>query len=397
MKSAIVKVVFDRKKTATKKAAKVRKEGSVQIEIYYNRQRKWLTTGVRVHLDEWKGISPNYIYNRADATSLNAVIARQVQEVWDIITRLGDGFSLELLELGKEEEVSLTFLDFVADRISERRMAESTRKQHKVLYDMLVDYGKLVKFDDLTSVNIVKFNDWVMKRKNKNGQPITQTSVYSIHKRLKVYVKDAMVRGYVQKNPYFGVNIARGKSRERLFLTDEEMERLRTAEMPTQSLERVRDLAVFQMFTGLSFADLAKFNFKKVEEKDGHWIIRDARQKTGEPFMLVLLSPAVEILEKYKFVLPKMSMQQYNMRLKMVVDSAKIDKQLSSHCLRHTFAIYALNHGLSMEVVGKILGHTKLATTQIYAKVLSQTVEDAMLGLETKITPLHSHAAEINQ
>lgn len=387
MKSAIVKVVFDRKKTATKKAAKVRKEGSVQIEVYYNRQRKWLTTGVRVHLDEWKGISPNYIYNRADATSLNAVITRQVQEVWDIITRLGDGFSLELLELGKEEEVSLTFLDFVADRIRERRMAESTRKQHKVLYDMLVDYGKIVQFDDLTSVKIVKFNDWVMKRKNKNGQPITQTSVYSIHKRLKVYVKDAMVRGYVQKNPYFGVNIARGKSRERLFLTDEEMERLRTAEMPTQSLERVRDLAVFQMYTGLSFADLAKFNFKKAEKKDGHWLIRDARQKTGEPFMLVLLSPAVEILEKYKSVLPKMSMQQYNMRLKMVVDAANIDKQLSSHCLRHTFAMYALNHGLSMEVVARILGHTKLATTQIYAKMQSNTVEAAMMQLEKKISP----------
>lgn len=389
MKSAIVKVVFDRKKTATKKAAKVRKEGSVQIEVYYNRQRKWLTTGVRVHLDEWKGISPNYIYNRADATSLNAVITRQVQEVWDIITRLGDGFSLELLELGKEEEVSLTFLEFVEDRIRERRMAESTRKQHKVLYDMLVDYGKIVQFDDLTSVKIVKFNDWVMKRKNKNGQPITQTSVYSVHKRLKVYVKDAMVRGYVQKNPYFGVNIARGKSRERLFLTDEEMERLRTAEMPTQSLERVRDLAVFQMYTGLSFADLAKFNFKKAEKKDGHWLIRDARQKTGEPFMLVLLSPAVEILEKYKFVLPKMSMQQYNMRLKMVVDAANIDKQLSSHCLRHTFAMYALNHGLSMEVVARILGHTKLATTQIYAKMQSKTVEAAMMQLEEKLPHLH--------
>lgn len=389
MKSAIVKVVFDRKKTATKKAAKVRKEGSVQIEVYYNRQRKWLTTGVRVHLDEWKGISPNYIYNRADATSLNAVITRQVQEVWDIITRLGDGFSLELLELGKEEEVSLTFLEFVEDRIRERRMAESTRKQHKVLYDMLVDYGKIVQFDDLTSVKIVKFNDWVMKRKNKSGQPITQTSVYSIHKRLKVYVKDAMVRGYVQKNPYFGVNIARGKSRERLFLTDEEMERLRTAEMPTQSLERVRDLAVFQMYTGLSFADLAKFNFKKAEKKDGHWLIRDARQKTGEPFMLVLLSPAVEILEKYKSVLPKMSMQQYNMRLKMVVDAAGIDKQLSSHCLRHTFAMYALNHGLSMEVVARILGHTKLATTQIYAKMQSNTVEAAMMQLEEKLPHLH--------
>lgn len=395
MKSVVVKVVFDRKKVATKKAAKVRKEGSVQIEVYYNRQRKWLTTGVRVHSDEWKGISPYYICNRLDAASLNAVIAKKVQEVWDCVSKLGDSFSLEKLELDKNEE-GLTFLEFIDQRIDERRMAESTRRQHRVLYDMLVDYGKIVRFEDLTSVNIVKFNDWVMRRKNKNGDPITQTSIYSIHKRLKVYVKDAMIRGYLEKNPYFGVNIARGKSKERLFLTDDEMERLRTSDMPTQSLERVRDMAVFQMFTGLSFADLAKFDFRKAEKKDGHWLIRDARQKTGEPFMLVLLSPAVEILEKYKFVMPKMSMQQYNMRLKMVVDAAKIDKQLSSHCLRHTFAMYALNHGLSMEVVGRILGHTKLATTQIYAKMLSSTVEDAMIGLEKSLLPSQAAGKEIN-
>ena len=384
-KQVKIKVIFDRKKVSTRKNAAHRNEGSVQIELYYNARRKWIGTDVRCYKDEWTGTPPNYIIGRVDAAYANKRIAGILQQVYEVCSRLGNDIDLSTFSLD-DAAPDMTFLEFVEMRIAERRMAESTRKQHKVLYDMLLDYGKIVKFDDLTSVKIVKFNDWVMKRKNKNGQPITQTSVYSIHKRLKVYVKDAMMRGYIQKNPYFGVNIARGKSRERLFLTDEEMERLRTAEMPTQSLERVRDLAVFQMFTGLSFADLARFNFKKAEEKDGHWLIRDARQKTGEPFMLVLLSPAVEILEKYKSVLPKMSMQQYNMRLKMVVDAAGIDKQLSSHCLRHTFAMYALNHGLSMEVVARILGHTKLATTQIYAKMQSNTVEAAMMQLEKKIS-----------
>lgn len=387
-KQVKIKVIFDRKKVSTRKNAAHRNEGSVQIELYYNARRKWIGTDVRCYKDEWAGTPPNYIIGRVDAAYANKRIAGILQQVYEVCSRLGNDIDLSTFSLD-DAAPDMTFLEFVEMRIAERRMAESTRKQHKVLYDMLVDYGKIVQFDDLTSVKIVKFNDWVMKRKNKNGQPITQTSVYSIHKRLKVYVKDAMVRGYVQKNPYFGVNIARGKSRERLFLTDDEMERLRTAEMPTQSLERVRDLAVFQMFTGLSFADLAKFNFKKAEKKDGHWLIRDARQKTGEPFMLVLLSPAVEILEKYKFVLPKMSMQQYNMRLKMVVDAAKIDKQLSSHCLRHTFAMYALNHGLSMEVVARILGHNKLATTQIYAKMQSKTVEAAMMQLEERLHHLH--------
>lgn len=379
-----IKVVFDRKHVATKKAAANRKMGSVQIEVYYKRQRRWIGTDVRCYKDEWKGVEPAYIVGRVDAYVLNERLSNILKSLWETVQRMGENVNFDALT---GEENSTTFLEFVEKRVSERKMEESTRRQHKVLYDMLLDYGQIVQFEDLTTENIVLFNDWVLKRKNKNGKPITQSSVYSIHKRLKVYVKDAMIRGYVQKNPYFGVNIARGKSSERLYLTDEEMDMLRSADMPTQSLERVRDLAVFQMFTGLSFADLTKFDFKKAEKKDGHWVIRDTRQKTGEVFMLLLLSPAVEILAKYGFVLPQLSMQQYNMRLKLVMDVAKIDKQLSSHCLRHTFATYALNHGVSIEVVAKILGHTKIATTQIYAKMQSKTVEAAMMQLEKKISP----------
>lgn len=390
-----VKLVFDRKKTATKKTAANAKKGSVQIEVYWSRQRKWLGTDVRIYKDEWRGIEPTWVVGRIDAASLNKRIAEKMQAVLGAIDRMGDDFDPDQLTTD-EAVINMTFLEFMEQRIEERRMELSTKRQHRVVYNMLVDYGKIVRFADLTRTNLVKFNDWATQRKTKDGKPITQTTIHSIHKRLKVYVKDALVHGYIEKNPYFGMDIPRGKYKDRMFLTDEEMDRLRTAKMPTESLEKVRDLAVFQMFTGLAYVDLAKFDFKKAENRDGHWFVRDYRQKTGDPFMFVLLSPAVEVLEKYGFALPKMSREQYNMRLKVVMDNAGIDKQLSSHCLRHTFAIYALNHGISTEVVGKILGHVKLATTQIYAKVLGQTVENAMLGLEKQIkTPLTSQPAEL--
>lgn len=382
-KIAQVRLVYDRKHIATKRTDKSPRLGVVQLEVMFRRKRRYFSTGVRVYQDEWKGTAPYYIIGRTDAFSLNKALSEKLRVTMERVVALGDSFVLE--SFMADEGSAMTFLDFMEMRIAERRMVDSTRRQHKVALDILREYGKIINFFDLTRPNILEFDQWIMSRKGHGSDRIRQTSVYGIHKRIRVYVNEAMIRGYITSNPYFGVKIDRGKYRDRVFLTEEEMNRLRSAVMQTESLERVRDLAVFQMFTGLSYSDLVKFDFKKAEQRDGHWFVRDVRKKTGEMFWLLLLSPAVEVLEKYDFALPFYTREQYNMRLKIVMDAAGINKSLSSHCLRHTFATYALNKGLSTEVVGKILGQKKVSTTQIYAKLLGKTVEEAMLKLDDSI------------
>lgn len=135
----------------------------------------------------------------------------------------------------------------------------------------------------------------------------------------------------------------------------------------------------------MSYADMFKFDFKNVVEEKGKYVIRDERVKTEEEYFIVLLSPAVEILKKYNYSLPKLSNFQYNQKLKIVADYAKINKSLTSHMGRHSFAVLALNLGVKIENLAKMMGHTDIKTTQIYAKVLNESVKSEFEMLEKAI------------
>jgi len=120
-------------------------------------------------------------------------------------------------------------------------------------------------------------------------------------------------------------------------------------------------------------------------ERDGKSIILDRRKKTDEDYYIVLLSPALAILKKYGYKLPLISNVRYNYYLKVVAQFAKIDKPLTTHMARHTFAVFALNHGIKIEVLAKMMGHTDIKTTQIYAKILDSSVEAGFDVLEKSL------------
>ena len=94
----------------------------------------------------------------------------------------------------------------------------------------------------------------------------------------------------------------------------------------------------------------------------------------------------MEVLRRYDFHLPRLSNQKYNDYIKVAASYAHIGKELSSHAARHTFAVFALNNGVPIEVVSKMLGHTNIRTTQLYAKILNTAVEKGFDILESKIS-----------
>ena len=197
------------------------------------------------------------------------------------------------------------------------------------------------------------------------------------------YIREAIKFDLLQDDPYKGERLVRGKHSVRKYLTVDELEKVKNARIPTETICRVRDLFIFQAYTGIAYADLAKFDFKHELQKRGDkYVILDARVKTDENYFIVLLSPAMEILKKYNFVLPKITNQQYNLRLKIVADYAGLDRNLTVHMSRHTFATMCLNYGVKIENVSKMLGHTNVRTTQEYAKVLNTEVEKEFEMLE---------------
>lgn len=378
MEYPTLRFVFDRKKVATKE-----KKGLVQIEVCSERKRKWIGTGVKVYADQWD--EKRKVTARPDSLDLNMKLDLMMSNILEYVNSLirrKVPFDFESLDVFlKNSSESDSFIDFIVRRTDERKdRAEGTIKHYRTLVKVLEDFGRINYFHDLTRSNITMFDDYL------RSKGIKDTTVYGYHKNMKAYINEAIRFGIISENPYVGLKINRGKSDKRKYLTYEEMRRMERCRITDPSVNRVRDLFLFQCYTGLAYSDLYKFDFASdVERRGNKFIIADRRIKTNEDYFIVLLSPAMDILKKYDFDLPVISNQKYNDYLKVAASFAKIDKNLTTHCARHTFAVFALNNGVPMEVVSKMLGHTNIKTTQIYAKVLNTEVEKGFDVLERKM------------
>ena len=187
--------------------------------------------------------------------------------------------------------------------------------------------------------------------------------------RVKTIVQFGIDNGKIKINPFSGIKLRKGEKSVQ-FLSEEEVDRIRTTDFHNESLNRVRDLFVFQVASGLSYTDMAKLvptDFQVTE--DGQYYIHDKRNKTGVFYTAVILEQEVEILKKYHFKLPIIGNHKLNVYLKAIRDLCGIDKTIFSHVARHTYATRCLNRGTRLEVVAKLLGHSTTRITQHYAKL----------------------------
>ena len=192
--------------------------------------------------------------------------------------------------------------------------------------------------------------------------------------RVKTIVQFGIDNGKIKINPFSGIHLRKGEKSVQ-FLSEEEVEKIRTTDFHNESLNRVRDLFVFQAASGLSYTDMAKLvptDFQVTEE--GQYYIHDKRNKTGVFYTAVILEQGVEILKKYHFKLPIIGNHKLNVYLKAIRDLCGIDKPIFSHVARHTYATRCLNRGIRLEVVAKLLGHSTTRITQHYAKLLKDNI-----------------------
>lgn len=165
----------------------------------------------------------------------------------------------------------------------------------------------------------------------------------------------------------------------------------------TQRLKTIRDVFVFQCYTGLAYIDV--YNLRKTDigiGMDNKYWIMSARQKTGNETNIPLLPKALELIEQYKdhpiclqrgSVFPVSSNQKMNEYLKEIATLCKIDRDLNTHLARHTFATtITLTNGVPIETVSKMLGHSSIRTTQVYAKVIEQKIGEDMSRLNERLS-----------
>ena len=394
------KLIFDRRKTASRT-----REGYIEVRVTIDRTTKYISTGVRVHKNEW---ATDRVVNRQDADILNerlAIIFEKVSRHANECVKQCKTFDTESVkqmvwqhvELSKDEP---TFINWCEKQIPLLGVSEGTAKHYYPLVTRLTEYGRMNRWQDVTVENIANFDSWLHKitkpisdaalKSGKKPEKLSDGAVYNYHKCLKALLNRALVFGLIVNNPY---NRLKGKfkrgDRENLeYLTDEEMQKFEAIILPKGDiLDIVHDLFIFQMYTGLPFSDMQSFDANDYKWDGKAWRHVGERIKTGVPYVSQLLPPAVKVLEKYGWEIPQISNADYNRHLKALGQMAGIKTRLHSHLARHTFATWMLRHGVGIENVSKMLGHTNIKQTQRYAKVQAQAVYDDFERIAAQMTP----------
>jgi integrase len=205
---------------------------------------------------------------------------------------------------------------------------------------------------------------------------VGQATVRNYHKDIKALLGRALKFGLITSNPYDRMKgeIKRGDKETVEFLTDAERERIENLTISDSMLATVRDMFLFQCYTGLSFSDMMAFSLDKCQKIGSVLTYSAPRVKTGVVFYIRVLPKALAIAEKYGGRFPKVADQTCNSNLKTIATVTGITKRLTTHVGRHTFATWMLRNGVSIERVSKMLGHRKITQTQRYAKVLAEDV-----------------------
>jgi site-specific recombinase XerD len=245
-----------------------------------------------------------------------------------------------------------------------------------------------VKKLDYSFIN--EFAFWLKAVRNCN-----QNSTIKYLSNFKKIVNFCIQSGYIQRNPFVGFKLLK-KEVVREILSKEDLEKMASVQFPTERSGQVRDIFLFCCYTGLAYADIKKLKRSEIViGVDGERWIFTSRQKTETPSKIPLLPAALEILNKYEnhpmclnknLLMPVLSNQKMNDYLKQIADLSGIDKVLTFHIARHTFATtITLSNGVPIETVSKMLGHKSLRTTQHYAKILDLKVSQDMQKLKEKL------------
>lgn len=234
-------------------------------------------------------------------------------------------------------------------------------------------------FDCNIAIDSLKVGDLHALRGELLKEYKQQTANAYLSRLRSVYIW-ASNNGKCSVNPFAQFKLIKPKN-DITYLTLNELKILEEKDLHTDRLNNVKDLFLFQCYTALSYSDMAQLTKDDIQyDSENRPYIQKQRQKTSVTYTIPLLPKAIAILAKYDYSLPCLSNQKYNAYLKEIADLCGINKNLHTHLGRHTFATVALNAGIPIEIVSKVLGHSSIKMTQAhYAKLLDSTIISKVL------------------
>jgi site-specific recombinase XerD len=279
-------------------------------------------------------------------------------------------------------------------------IAKSTYNKYRITRDHLADYLKEwhhlsdISLKEINHKFVCDFETFLLTAKGSEENTIAK------YMQMFKHVTGLAVKyGWIQNNPFSDYKIHLKKT-DRGYLTQEEIEILINWKFAEKHLEKVRDIFVFCCFTGLSYIDVKRLTGEEIKTSfDGGLWIMGKRRKTDVGYNVPLLEIPKRILEKYKDTLrngkalPVTTNQYSNVYLKKIGEMCGLKKKLTFHLSRHTFATLTLSKGVSIESVSKMLGHTNIQTTQIYARITNEKIGNDMALFAGKVKEMETKFA----
>lgn len=368
----------------------------VEVRITINRRPYYINTGVRIRKKEWKF---NKVVNRLDADDLNERVAAMLHRVDEIVSEcIKEHKAIDIKILRKRvwafdarrNDNSDDMLVWCEAEIGKLGVAPGTAAHYRTSVARLVEYGQLKKWSDLSVEAIHRYDAWLHtvrqhrtdaeKRLNMPAKYLRQATIRNHHKDFRALLSRAYKFGIIAENPYNRMrgDIKRGDEERIEFLTADERDRIEALTMNGDSmLATVRDIFIFQCYTGMAYSDAMAFSLDKCQQDGDKLTYSAQRVKTGVTFYIRVLPKALEIVQKYGGRLPNVADQTCNANLKTIANVTGITKRLTTHVGRHTFATWMLRSGVPLEHVQKMLGHRRITQTQRYAKLLASDVYEA--------------------
>ncbi|MGO2102100.1 MAG: phage integrase SAM-like domain-containing protein [Psychroflexus halocasei] len=394
MKLNALKVRFVIHKSRTKLGQK----SPIYCRVTYLGNRKNFSTGLEIYSENWD----SKLQESKGEEMLNQnlhLIKHKLEEIELYLKIKGEAFSVDdivALYFNKPKPKNETLISFYKkflekqERLIGKEIKQITWNKYYYIFKHLREYLKTtselkLKLDQLNSKFLHGF-EYFLKTEKSNKQITVNKTI----QRLRKVIKEAVIEGLIDRDPFYGYKVKKVKHKV-VYLSKNELESLEAYDFASQRLAKVRDCFILCCYTGLAYNEMARLNLNHINQKNGINWINIKRSKTDKMLEIPLLVKAEKMLDSYtkaeELKLPVVSNQRFNSYLKEIADIVGINKNLTHHVARKTFATTVLlENKIPVEIVSHVLGHSNVKVTQDhYGKILSSSVASAFKDLNSSL------------
>lgn len=351
---------------------------SLRFVLRNKGKRIFVPISVKLLPHQWDVTDQKVKNNHPQATTLNNILKLRMADLQSAIATTEIAGTVDLNKAAGRIVKKDLFKNFATDTLSrwEKTKSVNTIRAYRSMLKKVIEFSENIALQDITPDLLLKFENWC--RQDGCNSPGTLKRVAFI----SAIIKEAIRQGKVERDPFLIYRKPKKVNPPVAYLTMDDLAKIEEL-LATTNSDTLRNTCIwflFSCYSGLRYSDCQQFDLNK-HIVNGRIVLYT--MKTGEVVSMIITNKLSTLLPRISAT-PLFTNQKINQYLKAVAHLCKIDKKISFHSARHSFAIHCANLGISQEVTSKLLGHSDLKTTSIYYKIVNQRIDEEMAKWDTK-------------